>query len=1195
MKMVQASPNMQKYFDELQSKCEKVYKIATEARKKGYDPDDKVEVQLASNMAERVVGLISMIAPEIVGSGVVERIIELEKKYGSLDWRVALVIALEVAQQKFCKFKDELEAMEVGVRVGFAYGTVGVVSSPIEGLISIDLKERRDGKGKYFCLNYGGPIRNAGGTAASWSVIIADYVRKNMGYAEYDPDEKEIRRCPTELEDYHERVTNLQYFPSKSESMFLLQNIPVEISGDASEKKEVSNFKDLPRVSTNRIRSGFCLMHSSCIPLKAEKLWKQISKWGKDFDMEQWNFLEEFIVIKKEQHAKGGENKKTDNEAPKVTPDYTYIKELVAGRPVFSHPLRNGGFRLRFGRSRTSGFSAQSINPVSMQVLNNFIGIGTQLKVERPGKGTSFTSCDTIEGPIVKLKDGSVLKLESEQKAKEVSEEIIEVIYLGDTLINYGDFLNRNHMLVPPGYCEEWWVQELEKETVDLFGNLDSYKLSELTGVSQDKLDEIFKEPLRKKPSAIEAFEISKTTKTPLHPYHSYYWNAIKPEEMSSFVKWLAHMKIEEDQEGIIKAILNINPEEKRKLEVIGVPHIVASNEFVVLKKEEAEVLTRLLGIGSKTAEEINSNIVKILETKPLASVDVLNQYSVVQQRDKCGVFIGARMGRPEKAKMRKLTGSPHMLFPVGEEGGRMRSFQSALKGGIITGDFATYFCNTCDEEVVFPRCPICDNLTQRKYHCHTCGVIDTKECNVINKEKNEKHGFAKLYSRKEVPIQKYFDATLKKMGTRKCPDLIKGVRGTNNKEHIPENLAKGILRAKHGLFVNKEGTVRYDASELPITHFKPKEIGISIEKCIELGYVSDIKGRPLENEEQILEMKPQDVVIPCCPDSPDEPADEVFFRITKFIDEELKKLYGLPSFYNIKTKEDLIGHLIIGLAPHTSAGILGRIIGFSKTQGFFSHPMMHAAMRRDCDGDESCILLLFDAFLNFSRKFLPQSRGSTMDAALVLTSILTPAEVDDMVFDVDRAWTYPLEFYEACIEYKKPWEVKIDIIQNVLNTNEQYEGMGFTHDTDNINAGVLCSSYKTLPSMQDKLYAQMDLAKKLRAVDESDVARLVIEKHFIRDTKGNLRKFSMQEFRCVNCNEKFRRPPLLGKCFACGGKIVFTISEGSIVKYLKPSIDLAEKYNLSNYLKQTLELTERRVEGIFGCEKEKELDNWFE
>ena len=38
----------------------------------------------------------------------------------------------------------------------------------------------------------------------------------------------------------------------------------------------------------------------------------------------------------------------------------TYIKDLVAGRPVYGHPSRSGGFRFRYGRGRTAGFSAVS-------------------------------------------------------------------------------------------------------------------------------------------------------------------------------------------------------------------------------------------------------------------------------------------------------------------------------------------------------------------------------------------------------------------------------------------------------------------------------------------------------------------------------------------------------------------------------------------------------------------------------------------------------------------------------------------------------------------------------------------------------------------------------------------------------------------------------------------------------------------
>ena len=257
---------------------------------------------------------------------------------------------------------------------------------------------------------------------------------------------------------------------------------------------------------------------------------------------------------------------------------------------------------------------------------------------------------------------------------------------------------------------------------------------------------------------------------------------------------------------------------------------------------------------------------------------------------------------------------------------------------------------------------------------------------------------------------------------------------------------------------------------------------------------------------------------------------------------------------------------------------------------------MVHAATRRDCDGDEASVILLMDALINFSRQFLPDTRGATQDAPLVITSNLFPSEVDDMLFDLDVGWSYPLDFYNACMEFKLPSKVQIERFGSRLNSDKQYCGLGFTHNVSNLNNGVRCSSYKTLPTMEDKLKGQMELADKIRAVDSADVARLVIEKHLIRDIKGNLRKFSTQQFRCTKCNSKYRRPPLVGKCTSCGGKLLFTVTEGAIIKYLGPAISLAEKYNLPAYLKQTLELTQDRVIGTFGKDKDKQegLGRWF-
>ena len=52
-------------------------------------------------------------------------------------------------------------------------------------------------------------------------------------------------------------------------------------------------------------------------------------------------------------------------------------------------------------------------------------------------------------------------------------------------------------------------------------------------------------------------------------------------------------------------------------------------------------------------------------------------------------------------------------------------------------------------------------------------------------------------------------------------------------------------------------------AIETPVTHFKPKEIHVSVEKLRELGYEKDIFGNPLVNDDQILEIFPQDIILP--------------------------------------------------------------------------------------------------------------------------------------------------------------------------------------------------------------------------------------------------------------------------------------------------------------------------------------------
>ena len=95
-------------------------------------------------------------------------------------------------------------------------------------------------------------------------------------------------------------------------------------------------------------------------------------------------------------------------------------------------------------------------------------------------------------------------------------------------------------------------------------------------------------------------------------------------------------------------------------------------------------------------------------------------------------------------------------------------------------------------------------------------------------------------------------------------------------------------------------GLLRFDMVDITMTHFKPKEIGLSIEKSIELGY-------PVDSVDDVVELFPQDIVcfkrfVP-----------KLCLKHTQYVDDLLVKLYGLEPFYNCKVVEDMFGHLCYG------------------------------------------------------------------------------------------------------------------------------------------------------------------------------------------------------------------------------------------------------------------------------------------
>ena len=1129
------------YFERLESETLKLYEIANEARSKGFDVELETEIPLAKDLAERVEGLVGP-------KGIAKRIKELEKDMSREE--VAFEIAAEIASQESKETGAKLEAekqafADQGLRTALAILTEGVVAAPLEGISGVKIKSNSDGS-KYVAVYFAGPIRSAGGTAAALSVLLGDKIRVATGLDIYKPTDDEIERYVEEVELYESEVTNLQYSPTPDEVRLAARSIPVEVSGEPTDQVEVSH-RDLPRVETNNIRGGALLAMVEGVIQKSKK----ILKYAHTLKLDSWEFLAEYakgVGSSKEEEGSQSDSEEIieeidDNiiDKDELFEHAKYAHDIIGGRPVLGYPSEKGGFRLRYGRSRNTGLATMGVHPATMELLE-FLAVGTQLKIERPGKGNCVVPVDSIEGPTVKLKSGEVRRLDSIEDARKVKGKVVEILFLGDMLVAFGEFLRNNQPMLGACWCEEWWIETIRN----------SQKYQSFTDEEKEAFD--LNSLQTKKLTVEEAFKITEEFNVPLHPEYTYYYNDISIKDLVDLSQWLDTRRdyLEKGYQNGEDLELDLSYQ-KRILEVMGLCHKMENKKVLIDRNHAYSLLKTINGDYSKYLAD---------EYYKMKVVDIINENIDFEIKDKAPCYIGTRVGRPEKSKERLMRPAPHVLFPVGNNGGNRRLVAEAAKKKKIKVEFARRECTN-------PDC----RLSSFQAICPHCGSPT-----VIGKS-----------GQKDINLAHMLSKASKNVGVRKV-DEVKGVIGLISEDKLPEPLEKGILRAKNGVFTFKEGTIRHDSTDLPLTHFIPKEIGVTVPKLLEMGYTKDCYGEDIVSEDQIIELKVQDIVV-------SDNCGEYLVGVANFVDDLLERYYGMERFYNVKDKSDLIGHLIAGLAPHTSAGVLGRIVGFTKALGCYAHPYFHSAKRRNCDSDEDSVLLLLDALINFSKSYLPSTRGGSMDAPLVLSTRIDPEEIDDESHNLDIFERFPLEFFERSQEPLKPADM-LDLVDNVsmhLGTDKQYHDLMFSHHTSSIHAGPKVCLYKRLGSMKEKVEAQINLAELIRAVDQRGVVEGVLSSHFLPDIMGNSRAFSKQKVRCPKCGAKYRRMPLTGKC-KCGGDLILSVSKGSVIKYLEISQNLVNRYPVSHYLEQRLEIQEFGINSLFESDKSKQssLDVFF-
>jgi DNA polymerase II large subunit len=1729
-------PDDERYFERLEEGLDEALSVAREARRRGGDPTDDVEIPIAKDMADRVENILGI-------DGVAERVREMEADPDLSREEAALELAADFAEGTVGDYDTRAGKIEGAVRTAVALLTEGVVAAPIEGIDRVELLENDDGT-EFVNIYYAGPIRSAGGTAQALSVLVADYTRTLLGIQEYDARSDEVERYAEELSLY-DNETGLQYAPKDKEAKFIARHMPVMLDGEATGDEEVSGFRDLERVDTNNARGGMCLVLGEGIAQKAPK----IQRYTSQLEAVEWPWLQDLIdgdysgdAAEGKGNGDGenatadGENATADNggaesdesggaektnganggagtdetgelggakdhdSPPRPDPTDKFLRDLIAGRPVFGHPSEVGGFRLRYGRARNHGFATAGVHPATMHLVDDFLATGTQIKTERPGKAAGVIPVDTIEGPTVRLANGDVRRVDDPEEALEIRNGVEAILDLGEYLVNYGEFVENNHPLSPAGYAPEWWRRDLEAAGADVQALSDSPRVD------------------LEHPEAEQALEWVETYDAPLHPEYTYLWHDLDVERFEALVEaasaghWAeadgatgARDRTEADRAatqqprtGLDRTLVVEHTDPVREaLEVLLVEHEQGEGTLTI---PDAVPLVRSLGLSDdleRTWEGLSAEARRW--DGGANAMQAVNEVAPFEIRERAPTRIGCRMGRPEKSEKRDLSPAVHTLFPINEAGGPQRNVADAAKHadsmrdtpGELEVQLGRRRCPDCSSSTFRARCPECNAVTEPRYVCYNCDIdVEPDESGRAICPNCESE--ADAVQRTTIDVGEEYRSALENVGERENAfGVLKGVQGLSSKHKVPEPIEKGILRAKNGVSAFKDGTVRYDMTDLPVTSVRAAELDVSVGQLQSLGYEEDIHGQPLTHEEQLVELRVQDVVL-------SEGAAEHMLRTADFVDDLLEQYYGMEPYYEVEAREDLIGELVFGMAPHTSAAVVGRVIGFTSAAVGYAHPYFHAAKRRNCfhpetklwyedddgwhhrrvetlvesqledpesddfgtliqeldgevsvpsltedgelvqksvtavskhtapehmvrvetrsgremiitpdhemqvydtdtetvvgkrasglseedhlvtprhldvidskpatfdlleeflrldsvptdrlmiegmskselydifekvlsndwdgrfyplkstaeylgitkkslsnylyreripvtvlldifddvsdlletlpetvslglrrdstsidrtvevnervatllgyyaaegftreqetpkgtiqqtticgteaqarefyleslesafgvepyvendakitvsgrllrvffedvlnagtgaadkripecilrgdsgilsaylsgyfsgdgsvedgrlvinattvsqelkedlfgvltrlgikarvdtqtpipvkknfpeyydeddgtrsavhyvltissddtvkfyndigfhltrkqialstqveniparnqrvfdggsddvfvesidtveyeqadldavycltvtetnaliandvgtkqcDGDEDCVMLLMDGIVNFSKTFLPDQRGGKMDAPLVMSSRIDPAEIDDEAHNMDIVSEYPREFYEATREMADPGEVDglIRIGEDTLGTDDQYRGFEHTHDTVDIAAGPDLSAYKTLGDMMEKMNAQLELSRKLRSVDETDVAERVIEYHFLPDIIGNLRAFSRQETRCLDCGEKFRRVPLTSDCRECGGRVNLTVHEGSVKKYIDTAIQVAEEYGCREYTKQRLRILDRAVESVFEDDTNKQ------
>ncbi len=1092
----------QEYVERIKNSLTAQIGIANKARSLKYDPVSEIESLITASSTGNILAILNI-------PGLENYLPERISQHKNL-----LLLAADVAKQivngRFIK-KDREHLILQAVQSSFVILSRGQCSVPEEYVYKV----RIDPKQNYLTLFFTNTIRYVPGTIIGLTILISDYLRSILHLNRFHSSPEIIGRYEEELDIYLKMNDRVPQYNVEHLKLFI-KNIGIEISSDPYERIEVQKYRNLPKI-TNHLRMGVSVtldrILQSLNPIIAQKL-----KSG----LPEWEWLDKLQFEAGKQHKSFGK------------------RDIRSTQPLLSQSNQTGGFRLRYGESRTTGFGTIGIHPVIM-ALTGILTPGCTVQLDISDDYYAINTVSSIFGPLVELDNGSLMRISTLDEFRKIERKINQIWEMGDILISISD-IREPTPIVFSAWTEEWWNLEIKAAL-----NSEDNDVTELEkiGVSEDELLQLLFNPLHFYPSWDLALDLSKVLNVPLHPRFSLNWNEIA---ISDFL--LLIQKIRDKSE----AYLPLDTDILRIIKQLGVPFKIVDEKihseifepFIPIFREES---TKILDLSNR---DINTLTVELLCEEMLQ----------VPIRSLCYKRIGFKLIRIEKSEARYSNPPHHVIFPLGKYGGPQKDFFKLPQDSKTQIRIAHRFCNSCNIDSFNAYCPECKQQTDQKYTCREGHTSVSLTCEICGKK-----GYPTKV--KPININAIFNSGMKKAGSSDIKK-VKGMSYLDNVYGISENVLKGILRAKYGIFVFKDGTSRFSCTNGPITVYAPREINTSIEELKRLGYFHDIYGEPLTREDQLIEIFPYDIVI-------NEESLKFLFAQSKFLDDELTLHYRLSPYYRFQSSQSVIGSLVVGISPTSQVGVIGRIIGYSTKNILFSHPIWHLLKSRSCNGVSDSITLLLDVLLNYSREYIPSYRGGALDVPTVInlvdswTDLLDFSKIDKLV--MNRIFYKSIKSNHSDQSNLLSREISLISPESTL-----------LHTSTNISEFSLENLF-TEKKVIDRIKIALESLEHIRGVEEGKYVDNLLINDFLIKISMSISRYFQQPVRCRYCKTTYRRVPLSEKCPHCNNKTLeLTLSKGWVLRYLQIIHQLSEKYSddLSQYTKSWIRIIELNKNLLF-------------